>query len=910
NAIKYGASKEGTDFLFARWLELDSDHKDVHLAYARYLMDYGEYASAFSSAQRALALDTHDEEAFETYTRTADSFYHQSRRGSQDLLLRCISQEMLVPEVITDQHLLMPMVELAIQQGYYAIAQASALEASEIFNWARWPKYLLVQAYLEDGKAQQAIQAAEALLAFHPNDAEGIRSLRRAREMAGLPIDDLLFWLLLIGEHDEDMARALLTLAEERDDPDLEEQLARTIIRISPEDLHAHDRLAAMQYRQGELEAAQQTLAGIIELASGKDGLVAAYALSRSFLLNLLTSGDPDLASEFPPVLAAASEFPLLATELANDLEVLGFPAEASQLLEPILFRADMADTRAAVHFLLAAKLAIRDGRNSDAIAHLRSARSFEGGESANLILAVLHLRLNNGADALEALGEGPSQSLLAASLAARLGRSEVANGWARPWVARNPMDFEARILRAILDPVSEGSPWIRPIIDAAPLDVLEILINLKAEGFEGQALATTQDLLQKFPEEPMPLYLYAEALAAAGAERRALGTHALAITQNRDFSPSYMRSIRLLARIAGQKGRDLQILPRQASSVPGITIDPDYKRILSIIPRELIEMAGDDWIRTANRGDFGVAEVNFLAAVGMPRRATLLAEALTKGRAKDDLELWSSYFSIATNLFDDPEQEDLLTRVQASARANLAKNRAVAASVQFLIAKDQLDSGPLGERMDLERVERVLAWIVSHVESAADDSVNNSFGMDVSMRLLAELKTRDHAVSSLEGILAADPSNVELWMLRARWLAEKGLPEQGLAGLESILEFAPQSRAVLTVAELAARSGNVDLRHIQSMVDTLPSTLLETPQGKFSRGMLAVRAARYAEADRLLAESADQPDGAALYFRALANLSLRRPDRARQLFIDLADRYPESSLAVNAEHFANQLSH
>jgi len=240
---------------------------------------------------------------------------------------------------------------------------------------------------------------------------------------------------------------------------------------------------------------------------------------------------------------------------------------------------------------------------------------------------------------------------------------------------------------------------------------------------------------------------------------------------------------------------------------------------------------------------------------------------------------------------------------------ANVADEIEIGSAVDFLLQLDLARSGPLGERRDLTRVARLHSWITAHLDSAKRGATSDPASLSRSLETLAKLSGRASALEQIDKLLTADPSLLEIWILRARWLAQDGRLEQGLTGLRGILDFIPDNPAHLTIAELAAGRANVDLRPIRDSVGNLPRLLRESPDGRLSRGLLALRGAEYELADRLLADCAERANGSPIYYRALANLSLARVSEARALFLQLAADYPASSLSVNALHFAAQLS-
>ena len=165
-------------------------------------------------------------------------------------------------------------------------------------------------------------------------------------------------------------------------------------------------------------------------------------------------------------------------------------------------------------------------------------------------------------------------------------------------------------------------------------------------------------------------------------------------------------------------------------------------------------------------------------------------------------------------------------------------------------------------------------------------------------------------ALEFVERSLAQFPSIPALWIRRADLRIELGHANNGIADARRMLLLAQDVDATIEFLTLAAstrRSTKAD----RDLFLALPPQAQMTPAGMLAAGLLALRAGRPDDAERLLA-AASTLGPRAIYARALANLMRGTPEaraQARSMFESLRSDYPSNSLARNAGSFAVQLS-
>jgi tetratricopeptide (TPR) repeat protein len=176
----------------------------------------------------------------------------------------------------------------------------------------------------------------------------------------------------------------------------------------------------------------------------------------------------------------------------------------------------------------------------------------------------------------------------------------------------------------------------------------------------------------------------------------------------------------------------------------------------------------------------------------------------------------------------------------------------------------------------------------------------------------LAQQQLGDEAALAItEAAIAAHPSMAGLWLERARLMLQLRIGRRGLDEARRMLAYVDDPDLVVAFTIMAAENRAVVPADFERLAG-LPQPTLQSIDGKYARGLCALRRGDADKAEPLLAEAGDRGEGFALYARAMANLILSAPDaraRAAELFRTLQQRYPSSSLSRNAGSFALQLA-
>jgi hypothetical protein len=236
----------------------------------------------------------------------------------------------------------------------------------------------------------------------------------------------------------------------------------------------------------------------------------------------------------------------------------------------------------------------------------------------------------------------------------------------------------------------------------------------------------------------------------------------------------------------------------------------------------------------------------------------------------------------------------------------------AYGSAVHFLLLDQlqRLESGDLrGSPEDLRRSAADL--VHRHLQLYLDGGDPNVALMVRSLQWVETLEGPQAALVQTDRVLRRDASLLRVWGLRAELLERDGRPGQAAQELRRVLAHVRDRNLAWILGRIAGQWGVVEPGD-EALVRDAHAGDLSSPEARLVQGLLALRGGRYEEAESQLAGSADRPDGAQLYFRALANLSIPGEvagARAMQLFQELLRRYPDSPLSLYVESFLAQLS-
>lgn len=921
-----GFGPEFFNWAYQTLARLDANDPRPVLEQTRYHIAQDDPAGALLELQSARRVAAHDEEVLHLQAAALDAQREKVGQGAAVQLARCIELGIDVPLDVPEVQLL-PIAEHALESGNAEVALACARRAAERFSWAKWPRQLIVRAAFALEQPEVAMRAAEAILAFHPGDVDALLALRSARRALGQSSQDLVYDLLVAGREDAATARVLLENALRRGDGPLATALAGTIERRYQSDPEALLAVAGVQAADGEFAAARKTLIEAGELAVRHDQQAFLEAYDRYLLLTAASVADPDeLQSAVEQAIALHADDPAALTRLARELHELDRPAQAYLMLTPVLEDPRHAQARTGAHNVLAGRIALELGLTDAAEERFLAAMSFEDGQAvASRMLTLLQLERGRTREAAESFWEDEATDLVSAAVLTLTGRRNAAARWLRPHLQSNPADAAALALAAIVTPRGTLPDAFRELAERHRDALLHLLVFVDADGFENTAVERARSLVGASAGNPVARILLARARVRAGATAAALDELEDVLQDHPLLIPAYEEAVTALDAGEGEMLANAPIVRR--------LVDPELlqsglatRRMVAFATRQragelaarLREQAGALeelaalWLRAPAGTATSLDQIDVLAAAGRPDLALRLCDAIFPHVEPDQRRRYLvTYFSLAALELLEHEDPELLATARERALAALEQDCALGVIVHFLIDRDLLENGPLGEPRDPIRVRKLTALLERHLERVRSGDPKESAMLLRTLERYAELQGRRAAIDAATARLRADPSLIGVWIQRARWLAQEGESQRAIDDIRWIHRYVPTHPAVLDCIELSAREGVIHEDDVAAVSgELLADSILESPSGLLTRGLLALRRADYTAAIELLAKGAECADGAHLFYRGLACMPLGRIDEARALLEQCAELYPQSPLTSLAGHFARQLSH
>ncbi len=927
--INLARSADRADRFFERTLRelqaLDPNDPTPIVERSRFQIAGDDPEGALIELRNARRIAQYDEAVLRLWAEALEAKLGKINRGAEAQLRRCITLDDGIPSDIQDP-MLLPLAELALERKEYDIAIAAAQRASEVYNWARWPREVQARAAFAAGRPEIAQQAAEATLSYSPGDVTALRDLRRAREILGRPIDDLIPDLLIAGEVDGDIAAALLDKAMNRQDLSVARPLAAAIEERFADDPEALLSVADVHEASGDRQAAKQTLQRAADLTINVAPEQFREAFNRLLVLTAATEDDPYKIRFFLEQAPEQNEGRTEAlVELAQRLRAVDRPKEAYLLMENVLTHQSHKDQRSGQHFLLGGQLARELGKYDRAVDYLVAAVSFDDSATANRELTLLQLALGHEEAASASWVSRDVVDLTSACLAIRFGARDAALRWVKSRRAMAPFDAPVGLIAALLDPEKLGPPDPK-LLDLAKTHgvlVLDTLTFLGDPGFARFAVLRADALCKASADHPYALILKARALAAHGAPKQCVDLLTRVITEYPLMLPAYDEAIRTLEAagidpaqdntpLIGQLTRDELLQNRLATpDMMALATRRQAAQLVQALGKEstALESLSTLWLSHPIDSGASLDHVDFLARIGRLDLAIQLAEVLEPRIDRSERQRFLAvYFSLVSSEIQRTQDPELIRRAVTKARKIRRDEATFGIIANFLVDRDLADNGPLDPRAEPERVARIRDILLEHIALVRSGEDRYVKMVEQTLLRLEEIAGRTHALEVCESLLRLDASMLELWILRARWLALDGDSDQALEGLRWTYDYVPTHAVTLRVVEFAAFDGMSTDRDYQTVHEQLDEDVRSSPDGKLTAGLLAVRRAEHEEAARLLAEAAPRPDGRQLYFLGLARLRQGDADGATAALEALLSQYPDSPLAANARHFVRQL--
>jgi hypothetical protein len=601
----------------------------------------------------------------------------------------------------------------------------------------------------------------------------------------------------------------------------------------------------------------------------------------------------------------------------ASDLAAARKPMGAGAVLDSVLGLEDVEDLRDGKAFLLAGDLALRLGRFASAERHHLAAVSFPDGVRGAETLARLLVARDQFERAAAAMRQ--ADPVTDAALALRLGQAELGRKLATQAATRDASDFIAQLTVALCAQVAPNAVGVdlRRLTDPQRERALEVLALLQDDRLAPEALPRILELRQVAPASPSIALMLARAQWARGDHAGAASTHAAAFDAGD-------RSLALLGEVVHCAKEPGYAIPDPLrAELRALALRPDALvpgRLLAHAMRELAveaaargqpevatQILADLWLKNGDAAGVRLADARSLLDAGRPREALALLDTLRNSATGDQLlPVLQLYFYVANQL-SAAGDSILAAAMRATARSIIAAQGPVGPAVHYLFEEHARARESDSERK-LPDV-RARALLAGHLARCAD-GLEGMAPMVRSLELLLSRFGSGEALIEVEKLQRAMPHSLALWRWRADRLAEEGRGKDALFELRRLAIYADTPQMVLARCILAGEQ-RLPAETEMAQLASLPQEVAESPDGRYARGLLALRAGNYRESYELLANAPARPDGAHLYFAGMAALSARDAEsreRAGNLFQRLSESYPSSSVARYAGSFAIQL--
>jgi hypothetical protein len=889
-------------------------------ARSRVLLAAGQAAAAMTTANEVLQKDPRDEETLRLLAAAARLAYAEAGQDGDGLLLQCLSRGLQRPEVPHPVCYLL-CGEVALAQQRLNIARECGRAACDQFPQARWPRHLYAQALLAGGAFHEAEVELESTFAVDADDRESLAlwftSRRKLEQRPGPHLADVV----RTGVDDAAVDAELLANALP-DNPTAAWFVARKVARRAATDDAMTPELLALAARALAPVAPAEARA-LLDRARdrlprfGPAATIAVVDATLAWIQALATTtADEPLAAQTLAELRHLEILPGNARALLDAGAALEpkHPHTAWELVGTALALRDAAEQRDGPSFLLAARLLLRLGRLEPAAEHLTAALSFPDGEAAAEPLARLLLLRGQPDRAAEAfaLATAPTD----AALALRCGQREAAFLLAQKAVVADPSDLLGQVVFALTSQLAPGAFGVE--LKSADADLVtataELASLLADDQLAGRALPRATALAAKLPESAAAQLLLARAQLAAGHAAEAQAIHARLFSAGTRplqlygeavraaHEPGYTMSAAMhadLRRVALSSGPTAPLAKVPPALYVFAIEDLALEAAAAGHPEAAAQFFTDLWLRFPVQSGATVAKATAIAAQGRMREALVVLDALRRtGPASQQQTAATAMFLLAT---DGPLDAGSEAALVTAARAQMKSDGPTAPALRFLLAEPRRLQGVADD--DLRD------WLEALILRAAGGGENMPFAVET-LQTLERRAGREAALAVVDKALHAHPETLHFWVARAHLLAQARRAAEGIADARHALAHGDAPQLELELLALAGEErclADDDFARIPQV----PKELLDTPLGKYVRGLAALRLARFDEAGPLLAAAPPRPSGFPLYARALAELPRKGSaglKAAAALFAQFAAGYPSSAFARSAGSFALQL--
>ncbi|MBL8737189.1 MAG: hypothetical protein JNL12_12225 [Planctomycetes bacterium] len=892
------------------WSRARPDALAPQLARARHLAADDRLVPALSVLDQARVLAADDSDWIDLRVTIARQRFQEGDGSGAALLAQCQRRSTLVPEVADPVGYLL-CAEAATELQVWPVAIASSRQAVDAMPRSAEARAVEIRAHLGAGRMADAARLARRLLEQLPPTQAAVELVLATHRKANVSCTDLLHTMMASVPPNEALQAELLRTALAAADP------GQAVLFATPFALQAERplllRTAAIRalLRAGQVDPASVALRQAVAEASTADAnaraelaialvdwaVAARRHLDDGGVVTTLRLGIEKVGG-FPPETAMAM------WDAAGALAP-SHPRSAWLLLDtalPVL----PSTARGFPLFHLAGRLAAATGAYRLAEEHWTAALAFPASDLVAEDLARLYLGRGqrDRARAVANLVANPNDP----ALAVLVDRKDDAAATLTRRLAEDRGDLVAHAMLAMLGQPSFADWRPDPV---QTQDRLEALALAVAPELAPLLLEVASRLVAAEGSNPTAItgLLQARALLHTGRPEAAAAAHATLFAANRG-------SLLLWREVALASERPGYVVPKAIQQhLATLVQDPDVgasppSRILaaSCVAKELAATLPPE-----------AAELVQLQALAFapPRRSSTPAERDLFERhllPRDAFELLQKERTMPFAV--DPD--DLLQRAWRVAGKAIAADPTCAASFTALAESQLRELGPRGELVHflLEHdPARTAAPVRADLLRQSLQRIARGDEPPVWLRRTVQALVagigRDATELELTTALHRYPTNLPLWVERARLAVDSGTPTAAVLDLRKALQHGSALTLQLEQILLAAE-GRTLAATDRATFAALPEAMRTSPDGVHAEAMVKLRSGDAAGALTALDRSCPRPDGMHLFARALAELqnggddaTARAVDALQQLLRD----YPSSSVARNAGSFVRQLS-
>ncbi|MEC9048807.1 MAG: hypothetical protein VYA51_12415, partial [Planctomycetota bacterium] len=833
--------------------------------------------------------------------------YEGTSQSGANLLAQCAQARKTVPDTEDPiGYLLCGEAALGVDAaGSRLVALNCARAAIGAFPHANLPRQLELRALLKLGRPAEAATAAEQIIRTIVPDAETLRLAITATRAAGEPLRSLARLAMPRVTSSHELQAELLRIA-------LEDAPA-TAVQFLTDDMTAPDaRIADRTLAVRALSACGQIDAAHAQLMATSPqreeesrelvlGAFSAWLVARSKECDDATLRQEASALNDHLRLAVGPQTALLETIPALSAT---HPLTAFELLELSLAAAAPSERTGAL-FLLAGDLALTAGDYTRAEARWTAALGFTGADAVAerlTRLLVLQGDLTRAARVYRLV-----DSVDDAALASLMGRPADAAAALARQLQQDPADLLAHATLAIF-----GQPamvdWAAPTDPTLMTARLELISGLREPRLSALTLPRAEALLRAAPSKSTHQLLVARASADAGLGADAAEQHRGLFARG-ERTPVLLREVAYASDAEGYESTpaiDARITAGITEGTLGgspLTVAYAADRIVSIFEAGgFAEQANaarlSQWLATPTARPWEPADLQLITTGHRPAEACYILDQILRGpHAGDAAPLLEAFYELApASITATPKS---LATLRAMALGHLRRVGPRAAIVRFL-----LEHG--ADKADLN----VTDMLLDHLRRIAAGDDDRSC-LDLAVERLIERLGQPETATRIDALLDEFPTSIALWSLRSRIGEQLTDGLEILDGMRRVLSHADDPQAELAFFAIAAKNHGLTAQDAARLA-ALPAALRESGDGQYVDALFSLRFGDPSAAAATLAKAAPRPDGAHLYFGAMAELMRAdgAPDgRAKALLEQLQRDYPKSSLARHAGSFIRQLS-